>query len=112
MRNRKSHGGSTSIDPYEENYLTEEELSNLDNWKNELIGKVKLFNDTHEEKIKFENNQLKPNRNDWTIVPSDIRELFNSYSQLYWISKKSFEDVHSFLRIVAATCAKELEKNE
>ena len=108
MRNRKSHGGSTSIDPYEGNYLTEEELSNLENLKKELKRKVDDYNDAHEEKIKFEKNQLKP----WSIVPSDIIELFNSYNRLYWIFKKPFEDVHSFLRIVAATCAKELGKNK
>lgn len=114
MRNRKSHGGSTSIDPYEGNYLTEEELLNLENWKNELIRKTKDFSDTHEEEIIFEkeNSQLKPDRNDWSIIPSDILELYNSYNKLYWIFHKPFDDVHTFLRLVAATCAKELEKNE
>lgn len=112
MRNRKSHGGSTSIDPYEGNYLTEEELLNLENWKNELKRKTKDFSDTHEEEIIFENSQLKPDRNDWSIVPYDIKKLYNSYNELYWIFHKPFDDVHTFLRLVAATCAKELEKNE
>ena len=111
MRNRKSHGGPTSIDPYEGNYLTEEESSNLKNWEKELKRMVEEFNDTHEEQIEFENNQLKPDRNDWTIIPSEIKKLYNDYNPLYWISQKPFDDVHSFLRIVAATCAKELEKN-
>ena len=112
MRNRKSHGGSTSIDPYEENYLTEEESSNLENLKIELKRKVEEFNDTHEEIIKFDNSQLKPDRNNWTIVPSDIKKLYNSYNRLYWISQKPFDDVHRFLQIVASTCARELGENE
>ena len=113
MRNRKSHGSETSITPYEDDYLTEDEKSNLEKWEKELIEKTMRFNKTHKEKITFDkrDKRLKANSNVWNMMPSDLKDLYNkNFSPLQWVSEKSFKDVHDFLRIIAGTCAKELKK--
>ena len=115
MRNRKSHGSGTSISPYEEDYLTEEDKSNLEKWEKELMEKTVLFNKTHKEKITFDkkNKRLKASQNVWEKMSNDLKDLYNKkYSMLQWASEKSFKDVHEFLRIVASTCAMELKKEE
>lgn len=113
MRNRKSHGSETSITPYEDDYLTEDDKSNLEKWEKELIEKTKRFNKTHKEKITFDkrDKRLKANSNVWNMMPSELKDLYNiKFSPLQWVSEKSFKDVHEFLRIVASTCARELNK--
>ena len=113
MRNRKSHGSGSSITPYEDDYLTEDDKSNLEKWEKELIEKTKQFNKTHDEKITFDKKgkRLKTNSNVWNIMPNELKDLYNKkFSPLQWVSEKSFTDVHEYLRIVASTCAKELKE--
>ena len=111
MRNRKSHGNQSSLDPYEKDYLTDYEKQCLINWRKELYNLVKHYNEKHEIKIKFEYNRIKPGKLGWKNLPDNISNLYNNkFSELQWVSEECFKDVHDFLRIIASTCAKELKK--
>lgn len=111
MRNRKSHGNKSTIGPYEENYLTEEETSNLEKWEKKIIELVKKHNETNSIKIKFENNRIIAKEEGWNKMSKKLKKLYNEdFLPLQWVSEKSFDDVHELLHLIAKTCAKELAK--
>ena len=112
MRNRKSHGSWKSIGPYEENYLSEDEINNLNKLEEDIQSDVKSWNEKHAEKAAFEVEEkcLKAKKVVWKN--EDFADLMNKYNNEYrpllWISQKPFDDVHELLRVVASTCAKNL----
>jgi hypothetical protein len=110
MRNRKSHGSQNSIEPYENNYLTTEEKNKLDKWEKDILDYVKKYNVENEDTIKYEEKHIIQSEKAWNTMPFDLRELYNSFIHLQWVSEKSFKDVHDYLRIIASTCAKELKQ--
>lgn len=112
MRNRKSHGSKTSLKPYEEDYLTEEQKTNLENWEKKLLDSVEQFNKAHEKQICYEKKRLNAKKDVWTIMPAELKELYNNkFLPLQWVNEKPFNDVHQLLRIVASTCAKGMKKS-
>lgn len=112
MRNRKSHGSTSTIDPYENSYLTEEESNYIEEWLKIIRQKVSKYNQENESKIVFDNCRLSPGKITWRGVPKDIRDVYNERKDLVWIYRKPFEEVHEMLQIIAYTCAKELKKND
>lgn len=108
MRNRKSHGGVNSIDPYEKKYLSEKETKELIEWRTIIQRKVDDYNKIHDKMIIFTNDIL----SQWKDVPCEIKEIYYKKNELAWVSKQKFSDVRELLHIVASTCAKELSKEQ
>ncbi len=108
MRNRKSHGGANSIDPYEYEFLSEKEIIELKEWRALIQNKIDEYKKNNGIIISFTNDTLFP----WKDVPVEIRDIYYEKNELAWVSKKNYFDVHKLLRIIASTCAKELKKNE
>ena len=106
MRNRKSHGSKTTIEPNEESYLSDKEMDILDNWRNKVKNLVDNYNKGKNNKIRFSNDMLYPGELGWDNVPEIIKSAFNKNSELRWISRKPFDEVHQLLNTVAGTCAK------
>lgn len=117
MRNRKSHGSWTAITPYEgiyeEDYLTEDDKRNLEEFGLQIKEKVKQHNEKNKIKIEIRNHRLITTSEGWNKMPKELKNLYNEqFMPLQWVSEKPFKDVHEFLRIIASICAKELKKNE
>lgn len=108
MRNRKSHGSKTTIEPYEENYLTDSEMVIFEEWRSNVKALVDQYNKKHDKKIKFDNNRLFPYEGDWSRVPENIKTTYNKNKDLQWVFRKPFDEVLKLLQIVASTCAKNL----
>ncbi len=109
MRNRKSHGSINSIDPYENTYLTKEEIKIIGDWYETVQQLVNVYNQEHDNIIIFQDYQLKPGKLGWEKVPEKIKKIYNEGKELVWIFRKPFDEVHQLLYIFANTCSRELK---
>ena len=111
IRNRKSHGSKDTIEPFETDFLSEEEKQRLEKSRKKLEDKVSQFNQERKDKIAFEKNRLNPHKVGWDNVTKEIKDIYNKqFSPLQFAHEESFDCVHDFLRIIASTCAKNLKK--
>lgn len=114
MRNRKSHGSVSTIDPYENEYLTDKEKDTMGEYSQRLNEKIEEYNKNNKERntIIFEGDNLKvynKMQEPMRIIPAQIWEIYSKMKKYIWINKKPFDEVLQLLRIVAGTCAKELK---
>lgn len=108
IRNHKSHGSGTTIDPYEENYLSEKEIKELDEWRINVSELIEKYNKEPNVEHRIYFNGVNLSGVDWNDIPEDIKSAFNDKQELRWMNRKPFKDVHDLLIIIASTCAKEL----